>query len=290
MNILGSGIDAIHLSFTSKNESNFNENEIKKVLIDLIDIGIYQPRKSYKVSNESINDLIESVKAHGILQPIILRSTLSKRFELVAGERRLKAAIALNFKDIPAVIKKIDPQEAFALALIENIQREQLSILEEAEALLKLKNEFLMSTESIALMIGKPRTTIANLIRLASNLSLYGKDILERGELEYGHIRCVLVLPADIQDIVLNYVLEKKLSVRATEKFVSERAYESLDKCGIQEMPEESAVISKKINHFINSCHNKPFENIKFRMLKNGSFRVSMDFNDLESFQKMLGD
>lgn len=106
MNILGSGIDAINLSFSSKKELSFNENEIKNVLIDLIDIGIYQPRKAYQISNDSINDLIESVREHGILQPIILRCTLSKRFELIAGERRLKAAIALNFNDIPAVVKK----------------------------------------------------------------------------------------------------------------------------------------------------------------------------------------
>jgi len=290
MNILGSGIDAINLSFSSKNELSFNENEIKNVLIDLIDIGIYQPRKAYQISNDSINDLIESVREHGILQPIILRCTSSKRFELIAGERRLKAAIALNFNDIPAVIKKIEPQQAFALALIENIQREQLSILEEAEALLRLKNEFLMSTESVALMIGKPRTTVANLIRLASNLTPYGKDIFERGLLEYGHIRCVLALPENIQDYVLNYILEKKLTVRAAEKFVSERAYEVSNKCGILENSEENDLTLEKIDNLINNCNNKFFDKISFKMLKNGSFRVSMDFNNLESFQKMLVD
>lgn len=290
MNILGSGIDAINLSFSSKKELSFNENEIKNVLIDLIDIGIYQPRKAYQISNDSINDLIESVREHGILQPIILRCTPSKRFELIAGERRLKAAIALNFNDIPAVIKKIEPQQAFALALIENIQREQLSILEEAEALLRLKNEFLMSTESVALMIGKPRTTVANLIRLASNLTPYGKDIFERGLLEYGHIRCVLALPENIQDYVLNYILEKKLTVRAAENFVSERAYEVSNKCDTLENSEENDLTLEKIDNLINNCNNKFFEKIRFKMLKNGSFRVSMDFNNLESFQKMLVD
>lgn len=290
MNILGSGIDAINLNLAIKNTTNFTDNEIRNVKVDLIDPGMYQPRKRHKFSNEAIMELVDSIREHGILQPVILRYTSSERYELIAGERRLQASIMLGFQEIPAVIKKIDSQQAFVLALIENIQREQLSVLEQAEALLKLKNDFLMSNESVALMIGKPRTTVTNLIRLALNLSIFGKELLERGDVEYGHIRCVLVLPADIQDIVLNYVLEKKLSVRATEKFVSERAYESLDKCGIQEMPEESEVISKKINHLINNCHNKPFESIKFRMLKNGSFRVSMDFNDLESFQKMLGD
>lgn len=290
MTILGSGIDAINLSFSSKNELSFCENEIKKVLIDLIDTGIYQPRKDHHINNKSINDLIESVREHGILQPIILRNTASKRFELIAGERRLKAAIALNLKDIPAVIKKIDPQQAFALALVENIQREQLSILEEAEALLKFKNEFLMSTESVAEMIGKPRTTIANLIRLAANLTPHGKELLEKKEVEYGHIRCVLALPDDIQNKVLNYVLQKKLSVRATEKFVSDRAYEIIDTLNIQDKKQENCLIFQEIDNLVKNSANKPYSNIKYKVIKNGSIRVSMDFDDLASFQKMLID
>jgi ParB family chromosome partitioning protein len=208
MTILGSGIDAININLSGLEKLNFSENEIKNIQIDLIDCGIYQPRKSHKISDEIINELVGSIREHGILQPIIVRLSSSKRYELIAGERRLKAAIKLGFKDIPAVIKKIDEQEAFAIALIENIQRMQLSILEEAEALLKLKNDFLMSNESVALMIGKPRTTITNLIRLASNLTVFGKELLERGDVEYGHIRCVLALPDDDQNTVLNHVLE----------------------------------------------------------------------------------
>lgn len=290
MTILGSGIDAINLCFSSKNELNFHENEVKKVPIDLIDTGIYQPRKAHKISNDSINDLMESVREYGILQPIILRCTPSKRFELIAGERRLKAATALEFSDIPAVIKKIDSQQAFALALVENIQREQLSILEEAEALLKFKNEFLMSTESVAEMIGKPRTTIANLIRLASNLTPYGKELLEKKEVEYGHIRCVLALPDDIQNMVLNYVLEKKLSVRAAEKFVSDRAYELVHTINIQDKKQENIFILQEIDNLFKNSPKNLYSNIKYRVVKNGSIRVSMDFKDLNSLQQLLMD
>jgi ParB family chromosome partitioning protein len=125
MTILGSGIDAININLSGLEKLNFSENEIKNIQIDLIDCGIYQPRKSHKISDEIINELVGSIREHGILQPIIVRLSSSKRYELIAGERRLKAAIKLGFKDIPAVIKKIDEQEAFAIALIENIQRMQ---------------------------------------------------------------------------------------------------------------------------------------------------------------------
>lgn len=288
MNILGSGIDAISLNLSIKNTRNFFENEIKNIQINLIDTGIYQPRNRNKFSDEGIKELVDSVREHGILQPVILRCTSSKRYELIAGERRLQAAIALGFQDVPAILKKIDAQQAFILALVENIQREELSILEEAEALLKLKNDFLMSTASVALMIGKPRTTISNLIRLASNLTSYGKDLLEKRKVEYGHIRCVLSLSHNIQDIVLNYVLERKLSVRATEKFVSDRAYEFLDKNDNQKKSKENILIAQQLDNLIKNCRNKSFDRISYKLINNGSFRVSMDFSDLESFKKIL--
>ncbi len=290
MSILGSGIDAIDLDLSGQNNLNFSINEIKSIRIDLIDCGIYQPRKVHKISNQSINELVESVREYGILQPIILRCTPSKRFELIAGERRLKAATTLGFQEIPAILKKIDAQQAFGLALVENIQREQLSVLEEAEALLKLKNEFLMSTESVALMIGKPRTTIANLIRLASSLTPYGKDIFERGEVEYGHIRCVLTLPENIQNIILGYVLVKNLSVRATEKFVSSRAYETLEKIENQSNREEDILTHKELEKLLERVEKKHYSKIKFKSLRDGAFRVMMDFHDIKDFEKMWVD
>ena len=166
----------------------------------------------------------------------------------------------------------------------------QLSILEEAEALLKLKNDFLMSNESVALMIGKPRTTITNLIRLASNLTVFGKELLERGDVEYGHIRCVLTLPDDDQNTVLNHVLEKKLSVRATEKLVSERAYKLLTQLENNTKPEENALIYQELEDMVKNYQKHNFKQIKFKILANGSFRVFIDFNEINDFKKMLID
>lgn len=288
MIILGSGIDAININSSDLEKLNFSENEIKNIEIDLIDCGIYQPRKTHKISDETINELVASIREYGILQPIIVRFSSSKRYELIAGERRLKAAIKLGFKDVPAVLKKIDAQEAFAIALIENIQREQLSILEEAEALLKLKNDFLMTNESVALMIGKPRTTITNLIRLASNLTVFGKELLERGDVEYGHIRTVLVLEESIQNCVLNYVVERGLSVRQTEKFVKEKGYEKLLNPSLLDKNQPSIVVSGEFDSIIRSFSNIHGLKAKYRILADGKIRMSIDFDNADRVKKIL--
>ena len=166
MNILGAGIDAIQLEKSNLHKHNFDDSEVKKIPIHLIKVGDYQPRKAGAITIESIQDLISSIKEHGVLQPVILRYVSIEKYELIACERRLQAAIQLNMPSIPAVVKNIDVQQAHAIAIIENIQREQLSLLEEAEALLKLRDEFLMTVDNVAKLVGKPRTTISNLIRV----------------------------------------------------------------------------------------------------------------------------
>jgi ParB family chromosome partitioning protein len=253
-------------------------------------VGDYQPRKVGGITIESIQDLISSIKEHGILQPVILRYVSIEKYELIAGERRLQAARELNMLSIPAVVKHIDVQQAHAIAIIENIQREQLSLLEEAEALLKLRDEFLMTVDNVAKLVGKPRTTISNLIRMASKLSDLGKELLEKGEVDYGHIRTVLALPENTQNIVLDYVLKKNLSVRATEKFVSSRAYESLEKIENKIDLEEGILTHRELEKVLCSVEKKHYSKIKFKILNNGSFRVMMDFHDIKDFEKMWVD
>lgn len=291
MNILGTGIDAINFEALSINKIENDVNVINNVQISLIDIGHYQPRKKSTITVESIQDLIDSVREHGILQPVILRVTDSERYELIAGERRLRAAIELKLDVIPAVLKNIDSQQAYAIAIIENIQREQLSLLEEAEALLKLKNDYFMSVETVAKMIGKPRTTIANLIRVATHLSSFGKELLERGDVDYGHIRAVLILEEDIQNLVLNYVVEKKLTVRATENFVRDHGYEKLlVKSDIMKETKKSSLLSDEIDIIVRNLSDKYKTNVSLKLLNNGKIRVSMDFMDIERVRRILSN
>lgn len=289
MNILGTGIDAINFEALNISKIESDVNIIKNIQIDLIDIGNYQPRKKNAITVESIQDLIDSIKEHGILQPVILRCTDTERYELIAGERRLRAALELRLDEIPAVLKNIDAKQAYAIAIIENIQREQLSLLEEAEALLKLKNDYFMSVETVAKMIGKPRTTIANLIRVATHLSSFGKELLERGDVDYGHIRSVLILEEDIQNLVLNYVAEKKLTVRAAENFVREHGYDKLLTPNNCEKKESNSLDDESINLMARTLSDKYKTNVSLKRLSGGKIRVSMDFIDLEKVDKILG-
>lgn len=223
MNILGTGVDAISVNSPQYAHEVESEHLMKNIQLSKIVIGNYQPRKIGVITQESIQDLVASIKERGVLQPIIVRKSGNDKYELIAGERRYRSAYEANLTDIPCVIKDVSEKEAFAIALIENIQREQLSLLEESEALLKLKEEHFLSVDDVSKMIGKPRTTVANLIRVAYLLSPEGKLLWERGFVDYGHIRAVIMLNHEFQNIILQYVADNKLSVRHTEALVRER-------------------------------------------------------------------
>ena len=175
MNILGVGVDAIAVNSLRPEYEAESKCFMKNIQLSKIVIGHYQPRKTGVITKESIQDLVASIKEQGVLQPIIVRKIGDDKYELIAGERRYRSAYEANLNEIPCVIKDVSEQDAFAIALIENIQREQLSLLEESESLLKLKEEHFLSVDDVSKMIGKPRTTVANLIRVASLLSPEGK-------------------------------------------------------------------------------------------------------------------
>lgn len=284
MNILGTGIDAIGLNLSSTACENQDINFVEHISLNQIVIGNYQPRKKGRITKESIQDLVLSIQEQGILQPIIVRKIKAEQYELIAGERRYLSAFEAGLKKIPCVIKNVNERDAFAIALIENIQREQLSLLEESEALLKLKEEHLLSVDEVSKVVGKPRTTIANLIRVASLLSPNGKLLWERGDVDYGHIRSVVTLDHEFQDIVLQHVVQKKLSVRETEKLVKNEGFYSLDnkKDSNFTIPsEEVRVITKKFSELYNKEHN-------IKVLKSGKIRISVEFENLDMIYNYL--
>ena len=225
MNILGKGINAIEVDLLNLNHEKQSGNIMKNISLAKIVLGKYQPRKHGKISKESLQDLVESIKEQGVLQPIIVREMDDEKYELIAGERRYLSALEIGLTVIPCLIKNVNEREAFAIALIENIQREQLTLLEESESLLKLKNEHFLSVDQVSKIIGKPRSTVANLIRVASLLSPECKLFWENGDVDYGHIRAAIILDHKFQNIVIQYVIDKKLSVRETEKFIKEKKY-----------------------------------------------------------------
>lgn len=201
----------INSSNTSKNE------ELKYVPVDLIQRGKYQPRRD--MHPEALEELAESIKAQGVMQPIVIRPISADKYEIIAGERRWRATQIAGLDTIPAVIRDVPDEAAIAMALIENIQREDLNPIEEAVALKRLQDEFELTHQEVADAVGKSRTAVTNLLRLMS-LDSEVKKLLEHGDIEMGHARSMLSLEPLVQRDAAQQVVGKSLSVRQTEALV----------------------------------------------------------------------
>ncbi|MBD1388129.1 ParB/RepB/Spo0J family partition protein [Neiella sp. HB171785] len=192
-------------------------NELKKLPIELLRPGKYQPRKD--MSAEALEELASSIQAQGIIQPIVVRPVSDGDYEIIAGERRWRAAQQSGLDVVPCLVKEVEDNAAVAIALIENIQREDLNAMEEAIALDRLMNEFELTHQQVAEAVGKSRTTVTNLLRLNS-LCEPVKTMLEHGDLDMGHARALLALEGEVQVEAGRTVTAKALSVRETEKLV----------------------------------------------------------------------
>lgn len=190
---------------------------VATLLIADVQPSPFQPRRYF--DEEALADLGQSIKHSGLLQPIVVREKAQGGFELIAGERRLRAAALIGLDRIPALVRAVSDEEASALALIENMQREDLGALEEAQGLARLRDEFELTQQQIADAVGKSRVAIANLLRLL-NLGTPAKDMLAAGDLEMGHARALLGLNGIEQERAAVQVVETGLSVRQTEELV----------------------------------------------------------------------
>lgn len=210
---LGRGLDAL----LPKEKPVATDAGMNEVPIDLIQPGRYQPRSHF--AEDSIVELAESIKAQGVMQPIVLRSLSTDSYEIIAGERRWRAAQRAGLDKIPAVIRNVDDESALAMSLIENIQREDLNPLEEATALQRLIDDFQLTHQEISEAVGKSRSTVTNTLRLCA-LDPKVAGMLERGDIEMGHARTLLTLDDDRQIEVANAIVSRGLSVRQTEALV----------------------------------------------------------------------
>ena len=191
--------------------------ELQKLAIEFLQSGKYQPRKD--MSEEALEELASSIRAQGIIQPIVVRQIGADKYEIIAGERRWRAAQLAKLDTVPCIIKDVPDEAAVAIALIENIQREDLNAMEEAIALNRLLNEFELTHQQVAEAVGKSRTTVTNLLRL-NNLNEDVKILLEHGDIEMGHARCLLGLEGEAQSDAARLAVAKALTVRETEKLV----------------------------------------------------------------------
>jgi len=182
--------------------------------------GRYQPR--VHMPPEALEELAESIRVQGIVQPILVRAVDDGHFEIIAGERRFRAARLAGLDEVPALVRELDDRAALSVALIENIQRQDLNPMEEARALARLVAEFELTHEEAALAVGRSRVAVSNLIRLLNAVEAV-RAALEAGQIEMGHARALLALPEAAQVHALRAVREQALSVRATEALVRER-------------------------------------------------------------------
>jgi ParB family chromosome partitioning protein len=188
--------------------------------VDKISFNPYQPRES--VDAEKLQELVESIRMHGVVQPIVVRPVGGGRYELVAGERRLRAAIAAGLTTIPAVVRQLTNQQSLQIALIENLQREDINPIEAAAAYRRLTEEFGLTQEEVAASLGKSRSAVANTLRLL-NLPTEVQDYVRSGQLSEGHARAILsVQDAEMQRELAQRAVREGLSVRQTERMVRE--------------------------------------------------------------------
>ena len=217
---LGKGLGAL-ISQSQADNIDVNDpgikGELRHLPIEFIQQGKYQPRKD--MDQEALEDLAASIRVQGVMQPIVVRPLQDGLFEIIAGERRWRASQLAGLHDIPALVRDVSDEDTIAMALIENIQRENLNPMEEAIGLMRLQHEFELTQQEVADAVGKSRATVANLLRLIA-LTPEVKTLLEHGDLEMGHARALLGVQDQQQEAAARLVVQKGLTVRQTEALV----------------------------------------------------------------------
>ena len=246
MSKLGRGLDIL-LGQVNTDQTDGNPKNLEMMHVNSLQRGKYQPRDD--IDPEALNELAESIKSQGVIQPLVVRKITYDKYEIIAGERRWRASILAGLEEVPVIVREIDDQVALAIGLIENIQRESLTPLEEAKALQQLIVDFKMTHEEISQVVGRSRSSVSNLIRLLQ-LKEPVKKLLNKGSIEMGHARSLLPLDEENQIFVANEVIKRSLSVRQTEalvkKVLNPKPKKVLDiDPFIQDL---SATLSKKLN------------------------------------------
>ena len=269
---LGRGLDALLSNDNSTNDNNSLEN----CPIDKLITGKYQPRSH--MNQIALNELAESIKMQGIMQPIVVRPIDNMKYEIVAGERRWRAAKLANLSEVPILIKNIPDKSALAMALIENIQREDLNAIEEAKGIQRLIDEFGMTHESASQILGKSRTTVTNLLRLL-NLSEHVQKALLEGKIEMGHARAMLSLAASEQVMVCQKVISNNLSVRDVEALIGQLS------------PAKRKIKKQKTADIVNFEENlsdKLGTSVKISHKSNGSGVLKINYSNLDQLDSIL--
>jgi ParB family chromosome partitioning protein len=280
---LGRGLEAL-LGANDKNTTN-NAGGVAMLQISQLQAGKYQPRKN--MVDASLQELSESIKEQGVMQPLLVRSIAPGKYEIIAGERRFRAATMAGLKEVPVLIKEANDQATAAMALIENMQREDLNALEEANGLARLIEEFGYTHDKAAQAVGKSRSAVSNLLRLIQ-LAKPVQLMLAKGEIDMGHARALLPLEAAAQVSLAQKIIIQKLSVReaeqmATKLVLNKTQVGSSKKAKIKEDPDLRQ-LQEKLSDQLNLA-------VEIKQKRRGgeiSIKFSQ-FDELDGFLKRLG-
>ncbi|MFW1806570.1 ParB/RepB/Spo0J family partition protein [Acinetobacter ursingii] len=279
----GRGLDALLGSIQKEKlqieAQAIDHGQLKQIDVNLLKRGEYQPRRF--IQEQDLKELAASIEKHGVMQPIVIRPIEDEQYpyEIIAGERRWRAAQLAGLKEIPAIVRDLNDQVAIALALIENIQRQDLNPIDQALALQRFHDEFGLSHQEIAETVGKARTTVSNLLRLLS-LDDAIKNLMQEGQLDMGHARAILALKAKDQMAVAKIVIEKSLSVRQTEQLVREWNEPKQDK--------PQVVISPDIEQLTQKLSERFGANVKIDHNKQGKGKLVIHYHSLDELDGIL--
>ena len=276
---LGRGLDALLSAGIEENRGEVVNAGLQDIPVDLLQRGRYQPR--IDMHEEALSDLAESIKAQGVVQPIVVRPINESRYEIIAGERRWRATQLAGLDRIPAIVKDVSDEVAVAMALIENIQRENLNPLEEASAIKRLIDEFGMTHQEASDAVGRSRTAVSNLLRLL-DLSSSVKPYLERGELEMGHARALLTLAPDLQLRAAQLITRRGLSVREAEKLSRSMASDKPGKSGKKKQTD------RDVQRLEDNLAAKLAAKVTIRYNSTGKGKLLVDFNSLDELEGIL--
>lgn len=272
---LGRGLDA--LLSGNGNMAIAEEESWQNLEISQLQPGKYQPRTN--MDQVALSELAESIKAQGIMQPILARPIDADRYEIIAGERRWRAAQLAGLAEVPALIRKVPDESALAMSLIENIQRENLNPLEQAMGIQRLINEFGMTHQSAGEALGNSRSTISNLLRLL-NLPAPVQELMMHGKIDMGHGRALLPLPAVEQIRIANLIVQKQLSVRETEKLVNQIEHP---------VPKKVNKPDRDLLRLQEDVSERLGAQVAIKPKKNGQGNIVIHYTSLDQLDDILG-
>lgn len=273
---LGRGLDA--LLSNDIETTNAGADAQRMLNVSQLQPGKYQPR-SY-MDDAALQTLADSIKAQGIMQPILVREISPDKFEIIAGERRWRASQIAGLQEVPVLVREIADESALAMALIENIQRENLNPLEEAQGIKRLIDEFAMTHEKAAEAVGRSRVAVSNILRLLT-LSIPVQDMLMHGKLDMGHARALIGLDAGQQVLIANRAIQQNLSVREVENIVKKLSDEVKAK-------GQKTTVNRDVLALQNTLSEKIGAVVSISANSNGSGTLKINYSSLDQLDDIV--